>query len=114
MQMGKRPMMWSPLVWDPNAPPAALVDAEAILNLWTGDIKTLAYNITLKVRFCFVPEFRLIFGQIGQIPAIPSPQKKTMSSQNRKRTKSHSQCTQPLEMTSSLLSKQNETVYLTS
>jgi hypothetical protein len=60
MQMGKRPMMWSPLVWDPNAPPAALVDAEAILNLWTGDIKTLAYNITLKVRFCSIPEFCLI------------------------------------------------------
>lgn len=42
-------MMWSPLIWDPDAPPAALVDAKAILNLWTGDVSKLAYNITLKV-----------------------------------------------------------------
>ena len=27
-------------------PPAKLVSANAVLNLWTGDIKTLAYNIT--------------------------------------------------------------------
>lgn len=47
-QMGKRPMMWSPLVWDPDAPPAKLVEANAVLNLWTGPIAELANNITLK------------------------------------------------------------------
>ena len=47
-QLGKRPAMWSPLHWDPAAPPAKLVTSRALLNLWTGDLNALAYNITLK------------------------------------------------------------------
>jgi hexosaminidase len=45
-ELGKRPAMWSPLHWDPAAPPAKLVSAKALLNLWTGDLSALAYNIT--------------------------------------------------------------------
>ena len=46
--LGKTPSMWSPLFWDPESPPSKLVEAKAVLNLWTGDIQALAYNITLK------------------------------------------------------------------
>jgi hypothetical protein len=38
--------MWSPLQWDPAAPPRKLVSSNAILNLWTGNLKELAFNIT--------------------------------------------------------------------
>jgi hypothetical protein len=114
--MGKRPMMWSPLVWDPNAPPAALVDAEAILNLWTGDIKTLAFNITLKVRFWFVPEFRLILVILVrfQLSLLLKKNNVFTKSQENKVSQPVYCTTQPVEMTSSLLLKQNETVYMTS
>lgn len=47
-ELGKTPSMWSPLAWDPESPPQKLVDAKAILNLWTGDLQALAYNITKK------------------------------------------------------------------
>jgi hypothetical protein len=47
-ELDKRPMMWSPLEWDPAAPPAKLVESGAILSLWTGQISQLAYNITLR------------------------------------------------------------------
>jgi hexosaminidase len=46
-ELGKRPNMWSPLNWDPASPPQKLVSSNAILNLWTGDLKALAYNMTL-------------------------------------------------------------------
>jgi hypothetical protein len=38
--------MWSPLNWNIEHPPAKLVSAKAVLNLWTGRIKELAYNMT--------------------------------------------------------------------
>lgn len=38
--------MWSPLSWDPASPPRKLVSSKAILNLWTGNLKELAWNIT--------------------------------------------------------------------
>ena len=47
-QLGKRPNMWSPLSWDPASPPRKLVSSNAILNLWTGNLQELAYNITLS------------------------------------------------------------------
>ena len=45
-ELKKRPVLWSPLNWNAEHPPAKLVSSRAVLNLWTGDIKTLAYNIT--------------------------------------------------------------------
>jgi N-acetyl-beta-hexosaminidase len=44
--LGKKPAMWSPLAWDPSSPPKNLIDAKALLNLWTGNLQELAYNIT--------------------------------------------------------------------
>jgi len=45
-ELGKRPNMWSPLEWKPESPPRKLVTSQAILNLWTGDLSALAYNMT--------------------------------------------------------------------
>ena len=45
-ELGKRPNMWSPLEWNPESPPKKLVTSQAILNLWTGDLPALAYNMT--------------------------------------------------------------------
>ena len=45
-ELGKRPNMWSPLEWNPESPPRQLVTSQAILNLWTGDLSALAYNMT--------------------------------------------------------------------
>ena len=45
-ELGKRPNMWSPLHWNPASPPEKLVSSNAVLNLWTGDLKALAYNMT--------------------------------------------------------------------
>ena len=45
-ELGKTPMLWSPLEWDPAAPPASLARARATLVLWTGDLDALAFNIT--------------------------------------------------------------------
>ena len=41
--LGKVPMMWSPLQWDSNAPPFS---KDAILNIWTGNVAELVYNIS--------------------------------------------------------------------
>ena len=40
---GKVPMMWSPLAWDSAAPPFG---KDAILNIWTGNVAELVYNIS--------------------------------------------------------------------
>ena len=45
-ELGRQPVMWSPLRWEPKRAPAKLVDSGALLNLWTGSINELAYNIT--------------------------------------------------------------------
>ena len=45
-ELGKRPNMWSPLEFNPESPPRKLVTSQAILNLWTGDLPALAYNMT--------------------------------------------------------------------
>ena len=42
--LGKRPAMWSPLYWDPHAPPQKLLDAGALLNLWTGDLVAMTHT----------------------------------------------------------------------
>lgn len=44
--LGKRPVMWSPLAWNPLSPPKNLVKSNALLNLWTGNLNQLAFNIT--------------------------------------------------------------------
>ena len=45
-ELGKRPNMWSPLEWKVESPPRRLVTSQAIVNLWTGDLSALAYNMT--------------------------------------------------------------------
>ncbi len=45
-ELGRTPVMWSPLSWDPSHAPRQLVSSGAMLNLWTGAIHELAYNIT--------------------------------------------------------------------
>eukprot|EP00041_Stephanoeca_diplocostata_P018142 m.378376 g.378376 ORF g.378376 m.378376 type:complete len:707 (+) comp20930_c0_seq1:139-2259(+) len=47
-EIGKRPVMWSPLFWDPASPPKNLVKANALLNLWTGNLNELAFNMTTR------------------------------------------------------------------
>lgn len=46
-ELGKTPMMWSPLDWDPSSPPTGILRSKAVLNLWTGNLQQLAYNITV-------------------------------------------------------------------
>lgn len=41
---GKSPMMWSPLEWDTWAPP---FNGDAIMNIWTGNVAELVYNISI-------------------------------------------------------------------
>lgn len=47
---GKRPVMWAPLAWDPWSPPAQLVASNALLNMWTGQVQELTYNMTMTGR----------------------------------------------------------------